>query len=527
MAEVKEINEKESPTICDTDSCLDNAVPNPVSVIGRMRGPTRRSTKGGWTEEEDKVLAVSVEKFNGKNWKKIAECVPHRSDVQCLHRWQKVLHPDLVKRPWTKEEDALIIDLVAKQGNKKWSEIAKYLPGRIGKQCRERWHNHLNPDIVRTAWTKEEEMTLIEAHAKYGNKWAEIAKFLHGRTENSIKNHWNCTVRKKLELYSSYGSNLRYYGTKGESKNPEDLKRSFDRKVNLERYSDTCLLDLGLGNAKDNTGFRQKEANGVIKSPIGILIDDEAATLCDRTREQCRESGSAAHNSGESNHFITRQCTKSFDTSFSDSLHSSCLNGRTHVSGHLVYSVPSRKPLGNDCSMNYSGRLRGQSINSVSSGLTQIPVEETKVPSGPEIMEEVSHGCLSYEALQLNNLRTLLDTGRFPSTDHYIEKESSPVSFYTPPSHKKGMSMSCGSPESILRSAARSYKFTPSIIRKRKRDCSPEECKDYYNDPLLSPNLHPSETIDGKSSAKKLFPSPPKSQKLEAPASLRSVAKRL
>jgi hypothetical protein len=32
-----------------------------------------------------------------------AECVPDRTDVQCLHRWQKVLDPKLVKGPWKKE----------------------------------------------------------------------------------------------------------------------------------------------------------------------------------------------------------------------------------------------------------------------------------------------------------------------------------------------------------------------------------------------------------------------------------------
>ncbi|KAF2282567.1 hypothetical protein GH714_043196 [Hevea brasiliensis] len=116
----------------------NNAVTNPISIKGRTTGPTRRSTKGGWTDEEDKILVAAVEKFNCRNWKKIAECVPDRTDVQCLHRWQKVLNPDLVKGTWKKEEDALILDLVVKQGNKKWSEIAKHLPGRIGKQCRER-----------------------------------------------------------------------------------------------------------------------------------------------------------------------------------------------------------------------------------------------------------------------------------------------------------------------------------------------------------------------------------------------------
>ncbi|XP_052211248.1 transcription factor MYB3R-3-like [Diospyros lotus] len=183
-----------------SDSNCDGVHCKPIPVQGRI-GPTRRSSTGGWTKEEDKILESAVQKFHGKNWKKIAECVPYRTHYQCLHRWQKVLNPNLIKGPWTKEEDELIIELVSKQGNKKWSEVAKHLPGRIGKQCRERWHNHLNPEINRTPWTKDEELALIRAHGIYGNKWAEIAKLLHGRTENCIKNHWNCSLKKKLHLY--------------------------------------------------------------------------------------------------------------------------------------------------------------------------------------------------------------------------------------------------------------------------------------------------------------------------------------
>lgn len=41
----------------------------------------------------------------------------------------------------------LLVQLVEHHGTKKWSHIAKMLPGRVGKQCRERWHNHLRPDI--------------------------------------------------------------------------------------------------------------------------------------------------------------------------------------------------------------------------------------------------------------------------------------------------------------------------------------------------------------------------------------------
>ncbi|TVU22981.1 hypothetical protein EJB05_32706 [Eragrostis curvula] len=134
-----------------------------------------------------------------------AECFPDRTDVQCLHRWQKVLNPELVKGPWSKEEDEIIVQMVHKYGPKKWSTIAQALPGRIGKQCRERWHNHLNPAINKEAWTQQEEITLIHAHQMYGNKWAELTKFLPGRTDNAIKNHWNSSVKKKVDSYMASG----------------------------------------------------------------------------------------------------------------------------------------------------------------------------------------------------------------------------------------------------------------------------------------------------------------------------------
>lgn len=184
------------------------------------------------------------------------------------------------KGHWAVEDDNIIRREV-EHGNFKWSDIAKRLHSiRTGKQCRERWANHLNPALKKSPWTDEEDEQLLAAQAVLGNVWTKIAKTLDGRSENEVKNRWYSALNKKARHRSTHSTHAAH-GSHGKHA-ARDPRSPGEMDVVLSSTNTADSLDslgLGLGHCGiglDITGmdfFDTVALSAQAKSPDAVFLE--------------------------------------------------------------------------------------------------------------------------------------------------------------------------------------------------------------------------------------------------------------
>ena len=112
--------------------------------------------------------------------------------------------PDLTKKRkrFSSEEDMLLKALVDGKRQKSWDQIAREIPGRTARQCRDRYNNYLFKEISGASWKPTEDEIILKMHKEVGPKWSLIAKHLVGRSGNNVKNRWYKFLSKQKHLHS-------------------------------------------------------------------------------------------------------------------------------------------------------------------------------------------------------------------------------------------------------------------------------------------------------------------------------------
>ena len=147
-----------------------------------------------------------------------------------------------IRRVWTLPDDSVLKHKILTNGRMNWNEVALSFPGRTGKQCRERWHNHLREGIKKGEWSDKDDATILSSHARLGNRWSKISKLLTKRSDNDVKNRYYSLLKmQKCEGFSIH-SNTTF-----------DLHTSHTFSETTENLDDECTYCDSVSSSSSST----------------------------------------------------------------------------------------------------------------------------------------------------------------------------------------------------------------------------------------------------------------------------------
>ncbi|KAF2584640.1 hypothetical protein F2Q70_00034662 [Brassica cretica] len=197
---------------------------NPFQCLARyQRSLNTDILRREWTPEEDDQLRTAVGLFGEKDWQSVANEIEGRTGTQCSNRWNKSLVPSRKRvgksnskeAKWSSEEDKRLRVALTFFGAKNYNKIAQFVPGRTQSQCRARWKDSLDPRLNFGSWTEEEVTKYNEAVKEHGDSnWSKVAAHVYSRTSKQCSRRWE-TLNPHLKLLKREAMRLRREATIG------------------------------------------------------------------------------------------------------------------------------------------------------------------------------------------------------------------------------------------------------------------------------------------------------------------------
>jgi len=193
--------------------------------------------------------------------------------------------PNRRRNPWSAQEDAKLLELMQKHGQC-WAIISSSLPGRTGKQVRDRYVNNLAPGIECGNWTPEEDDLIERLRNEKGNRWSYIASYLPGRSEAQVKNrYYSFILKKKNEM--TVGTNQACYFSKGSEASNSPIASSEMELCNESAMPET-EYNFGISAADNITPVCPITNSDVMGSnQVTVISDEERITYGNIIRIPC------------------------------------------------------------------------------------------------------------------------------------------------------------------------------------------------------------------------------------------------
>ena len=166
----------------------------------------RKPRAPNWTDEEDATL-IKLRK-EGRRWVEIARQLPGRSNKAVRYRCIALGQLKQEEKAQAKDEERQRCCHMCKATvTPRWRKVAGHdtcnacaLKHKSKQDKEKAGAKQVKPRGVWTRkWTDEEDATLLKLHKKHGNRWAEIARQLPGRTEKQVRYRCNALVQLEEE----------------------------------------------------------------------------------------------------------------------------------------------------------------------------------------------------------------------------------------------------------------------------------------------------------------------------------------